>query len=132
MSSFADTYRSKLHEEVRKVHQGHCPRCQGPGPVDVHVSHRVWSALVVTRYSTRSIVSCKSCGTKARLLDSALALVLGWWGLPWGLIMTPVQIGRNVVGFFSAPDPRLPSTALEAAVRSQLAPVLESDAGQSG
>ena len=34
-----------VHESLWKVHQGRCPKCTGPGPVDVHVSHRVWSAL---------------------------------------------------------------------------------------
>src|SRR5262245_1613216 len=37
-----------VSEQVWKVHQGVCPRCGGRGPVDVHTSYRVWSALVLT------------------------------------------------------------------------------------
>jgi hypothetical protein len=28
----------ELEREVRKVHQGNCPVCNGPGPVDVHTT----------------------------------------------------------------------------------------------
>jgi hypothetical protein len=110
-----------VHRNVKELHQGNCPRCQGPGPVDVHVSHHVWSALVVTRYSSSTIIGCKKCGNKARIFSSVLSLVFGWWGIPWGLIMTPVQIGRNVVGMLSVPDGKVPSPALQSAVRLQMA-----------
>jgi hypothetical protein len=38
--------------------------------------------------------------------------VLGWWGFPWGLILTPVQITRNVAGMCAGPDSSKPSDAL--------------------
>jgi hypothetical protein len=27
-----------------------------------------------------------------------VSLVLGWWGLPWGLIWTPMAIYKNLTG----------------------------------
>jgi len=42
-------------------------------------------------------------------------------GIPFGIIMTPVQILRNVVGLFSHTDPLRPSAELEAAVRMRVA-----------
>ena len=50
-----------------------------------------------------------------------LGLVLGWWGIPWGFILTPVQIGRNIYGIIKGPDPMAPSEGLEKAVRVILA-----------
>jgi hypothetical protein len=47
--------------------------------------------------------------------------VCGWWGLPWGLILTPIQIGRNVFGLFTKPNPAQPSAQLEALLRNELA-----------
>jgi hypothetical protein len=104
-----------------EVHRGNCPKCGGAGPVDVHTSYKVWSALVMTQWSSNPSVCCRSCGTKQRIGDTVYSALLGWWGFPWGLVMTPVQVGRNVVGFFRTPDPSGPSPALEKIVRLHLA-----------
>jgi hypothetical protein len=58
---------------------------------------------------------------KDKLGNALFSLVLGWWGLPWGLLMTPIQVGRNLVGLFFWPDPAVPSARLEQMVRMQLA-----------
>jgi len=110
-----------VNEAVLRVHQGLCPKCGGAGPVDVHVQHQVWSALVLTSWKSTPQISCRSCGVKSQLGGSALSLVLGWWGFPWGLLVTPVQIGRNVVGMLRGPDPLQPSAKLEKAVRMSIA-----------
>jgi hypothetical protein len=106
---------------IGRVHQGRCPECSGPGPVDVHTSYRVWSALVLTQWSSRPLVGCKPCGTKQKLGDTAFSLFLGWWGFPWGILITPVQLGRNVFALLKAPDPTSPSPTLEKILRLQLA-----------
>ncbi|HOX08865.1 MAG TPA: hypothetical protein PK280_20895, partial [Planctomycetota bacterium] len=83
---------------AKEIHEGTCPICKGRGPVDVHVSHRVWSILVMTSWSSHPQICCRSCGLKRQLGNTALSLVFGWWGFPWGLVMTPIQVGRNVFG----------------------------------
>jgi hypothetical protein len=110
-----------VQQRVKEVHQGSCPNCRGHGPIDVHTSHRVWSAVYLTSWSSRPQVCCRSCGTKRELGDAAFSLVLGWWGVPWGLIMTPVQVVRNLSGVFGGPDPARPSAQLEKFVRMTLA-----------
>jgi hypothetical protein len=47
--------------------------------------------------------------------------MLGWWGVPWGLVMTPVQLVRNLISMASTPDPSSPSPALEKILRHNLA-----------
>ena len=108
---------SSVRESLWSVHRGNCPKCQGPGPVDVHVSHRVWSALFLTRWTSTPQVSCRSCGIRSQLAGAGYSLVLGWWGFPWGFIMTPIQIGRNIFGMMKGPDPAQPSAQLERAIR---------------
>ncbi|MGH7741655.1 MAG: hypothetical protein ACRENS_06490 [Candidatus Eiseniibacteriota bacterium] len=103
------------------LHSGLCPRCHGAGPVDVHSSFRAWSMLIVTTWSTRQHVCCTSCGQRARLLDILFCTLLGWWGFPWGLVITPIQIGRNLFSIAKTPDSSKPSAALESVVRMQLA-----------
>jgi len=109
-----------IQTELLNLHGGPCPKCRQTGPVDVHRRYRVWSALVITSFRTLPQVSCRSCGMKGQLGDSAFSLVFGWWGFPWGIVMTPVQIARNLKGVMSAPDPTRPSPELERVVRLSL------------
>ena len=110
-----------IQKKVWEVHQGNCPRCEGRGPVDVHTSYRVYSALVYSSWSSRPHISCRSCGIKSQLGDVVFCLVLGWWGFPWGLIVTPIQVVRNLFGVARGPDPTKPSPQLEKLVRLGIA-----------
>ena len=124
-----------VRERVAIIHQGSCPRCHGRGPVDVHVSYRVWSALLFTFSSSRPQVSCQSCGVKSKVCDAFFCLLFGWWGVPGGLIRTPIQLLRNVGSLLSPPDPSRASDALASTVRVSLARELigehEASAGAS-
>jgi hypothetical protein len=93
-----------LDRKVEEVWRGNCPKCRGLGPIDVHKIYEVWSILVLTRWTTKSQVSCRSCASKRQLSGAAFSFVFGWWGFPWGLILTPVQITRNIVGVSRGPD----------------------------
>lgn len=110
-----------IQGEVEAIHHGPCPQCSGPGPVDVHVSYRVWSALVMTSWQSRPQLCCPSCGVRNKLGDALFSLVLGWWGVPWGFLITPIQIVRNLAGLAFAPDPCKPSKALAMIVRTHMA-----------
>lgn len=106
---------------IREIHAGSCPVCHGRGPVDLHVSHRIWSALVLTSWQSRPRVSCRSCAAKAKFGDMLFSGVLGWWGFPWGIIGTPIQIGRNFFGLFTGPGPLTPSPQFTKFVTLQIA-----------
>jgi hypothetical protein len=112
---------SVVREQIWKIHQGPCPNCGGMGPVDVHVVHKVWSALLLTSWSSTPQVSCQSCGRKSQFTGIVFSLVLGWWGFPWGLLLTPIQIGRNLVGIGRSADASTPSPQLQKTVRMMLA-----------
>jgi hypothetical protein len=110
-----------VEEAVRATYAGSCPKCQGHGPVDVHTSYRVWSALLLTSSSSRPQVCCSSCGRKAKIGDALFCLLLGWWGFPWGLIFTPVQISRNLLGLVFRPNSTKPTDKLRNLVSVHLA-----------
>ena len=74
----------------------------------------------MTRWSTHPVLGCRSCGIKSQLLGLVFSLVLGWWGFPWGLLMTPVQVLRNLFALLR-PDNGTPSEALDRVVRIRLA-----------
>jgi hypothetical protein len=66
-------------------------------------------------------VCCRGCATKRQLGDAAFSLLLGWWGVPWGLLITPLQIARNIGGLMSRPDPSMATPQLEKLVKLSLA-----------
>ena len=107
--------------EVAAIHLGACPRCKGSGPVDVRITHRAVSAIAVTWRQSRRIVGCRGCGVRAQLLDSAITLLFGWWGFPWGIIYTPIQIGRNVAAMLRGNEMAMVSPELEQLVRLNMA-----------
>ena len=105
---------------AQQIHSGPCPRCQGPGPVDVHMAYWAWSALAFTRWGNRKQVSCRRCAVKrqaGRLIQSAL---FGWWGFPYGLLITPVQVWRTASHMMFPPSPTGPSAKLHEVARSHL------------
>jgi len=113
----------EAEKETRSVHQGNCPVCHGPGPVDVHSSHKVYSALAFTRWSSHAVISCRSCARKRQAKHAAFSTLLGWWGFPFGLLITPVQVVRNLNGILgiTGPNPETPSPDLARAVRMTVA-----------
>ena len=113
-----------ISQQVAAVHQGSCPRCKGRGPVDVHKAHRVWSVLVLTSWSSSPELSCRGCAVRRQLGAILFSGALGWWGFPWGLILTPVQVIRNIVEMTGGPNPQQPSLLLERVVKMQAAAYL--------
>ena len=111
-----------------QIHSGPCPKCKGSGPVDIHKHYQIWSALVMTRWSSRSQVSCRRCALKSQAGGLVSTLLLGWWGFPWGLIFTPVQICRNITAMVRPPNPAAPSDNLKRLAKLQLASRVSSPA----
>lgn len=106
---------------ARHIHSSPCPKCGGPGPIDIYRYHRVWSAVLLTRWSSVSQASCRRCGLKSQAGSLAFSALVGWWGFPWGLIVTPVQIIRNIGAMARPPNSAAPSDALRRLARLQLA-----------
>lgn len=109
-----------VQSRLLSVHRGSCPKCSGPGPIDVHTSYSVWSAVLLTRWASHPLMSCVPCAKKAQLLNAVGSFFLGWWGFPWGIILTPVQVGRNVAGLIKTKATNPPSAQLERFVRLEL------------
>lgn len=109
-----------LESKIQEVAAGRCPQCHGPGPVDVYVSYRIWSALVLTSWSSVPRICCRSCAVKNGLSGMLYSTVLGWWGFPWGLLGTPIQLLRNLGAIAGGPKSR-PSPELRKMLKVALA-----------
>ena len=79
------------------------------------------SAVVLTSWRAMPRISCRSCATKAQIGGALTSFTLGWWGFPWGLVMTPVQVVRNLMGLAQSPVPGERSELLISLVETSLA-----------
>jgi len=118
----------EVRNAVAQVHGGPCPRCEGSGPIDVTTTYKIWSLVLMSSWRSDPEICCRSCGRKSQAWGLFSSLLLGWWGFPWGLIMTPVQVFRNAAGLFRDYDPYTPSEELESSVRLIIAADLIADA----
>ncbi|HEX7813903.1 hypothetical protein [Dyella sp.] len=103
------------------IRNGACPQCKRQGaPVDLHETHWIWSALVITRYGRKTRLCCRDCGRSNYLKALGSSTLLGWWGFPFGLLITPYKIVMNLVGYLRK-DSGSPSPQLTQWVRERLA-----------
>ena len=110
-----------VDEFSKQIHGGRCPRCNGSGPVDVHKSYSVYSVILYTAWRTKEHVLCKRCASRQQITDLAGSFLLGWWGIPFGLLITPVQVLRNVAALFQNPGTKGPTEKLKYRSRLVLA-----------
>lgn len=101
-----------LDERVHAVHQGRCPKCKkDQGPVDVHWAYSLWTFIYVTQTRSHQLLCCRSCARQEQIWASVWSLFFGVWG-PIGILMTPVQILRNIGAMIGGPPPYAPSVPL--------------------
>lgn len=108
-------------DAVKAVYEGSCPTCLGAGQVDIRTSYRIWSSVFVSRWYECHELCCPECGRRNKRRDLLFSSLLGWWGLPFGVFVTPVQIWRNVRGLKNEGASARPSPALERHTRHELA-----------
>jgi transcription elongation factor Elf1 len=109
-----------IDERVAEVHQSDCPVCGQRGPIDVAKSYWVWSAVIFTRWGSKAQVCCRTCARSSQMDAIGSSVALGWWGFPFGLILTPIQIGRNVYGLLRGSPASSPSSALREVVQASV------------
>ena len=86
-------------------------------------------ALLFTQYGCKTFFGCAGCARKAQALGFVGTSLLGWWGIPFGLILTPVGLVANVYHVFRSGFRREPSAMLRRYARERLALGTESSDG---
>lgn len=109
-------------EHAQSIHAGACPVCdQQDDAIDVHYINKVWSLIFFTKWSSEDQISCRSCAVKSLFFATFSSFFVGWWGMPYGLIITPIQLVKNVINICFYTYPETPSQNLEDTVRGRLA-----------
>lgn len=73
-----------------------CPVCdKNDEKLNGTISHTVKSFIFFTSSETEPTIACPNCLDKKNNNAMLSTVLLGWWGIPWGLFKTPVYIYRN-------------------------------------
>ena len=84
-----------IEDALDQLHQGDCPICKREGPIDIHFSFFVYSFGVATVYKATPNLCCRRCARSRQLGGLFGSALFGWWGFPFGLLITPVYLGKN-------------------------------------
>lgn len=83
---------AEVYELRDKIKGLACPSCGKTGQGLVGgIVRKVRSFLIITTYERRPIIACPACveaERKSQLIKNSL---LGWWGIPWGLLFRTPQ-----------------------------------------
>lgn len=98
---FASQAEQEIPDEIAwqqalEMANGNCPICLEAGPVGIHKAHGIWSVFIHTSVYSYELLGCASCGLRFKLKHMLAALILGWWGFPAGVLITPIQLLRTL------------------------------------
>jgi hypothetical protein len=73
-----------------------CPICRGTGEkLNATIVSNVMSFIVFTHQSKEVKIACPRCLNKQNNNAMVKTALLGWWGIPFGLIRTPAALMFN-------------------------------------
>lgn len=88
----------EIREYSRLLRNLPCPSCGNTSfRLNGTLTYTVTSFILFTSHRSDSFIGCPDCLNKKNnnaILSTAL---FGWWGVPWGLIKTPLYIYRNIM-----------------------------------
>ncbi|MES2478858.1 MAG: hypothetical protein V4561_07215 [Bacteroidota bacterium] len=87
----------ELEKYAEKLRELQCPICgQIEQKLNGTIAHSIMSFLIFTTYKTEPFIACPDCLDKKNNNAIISSTLLGWWGIPWGLLKTPTYIYRNL------------------------------------
>jgi hypothetical protein len=79
------------------ISQLNCPFCGSAAEkLNATVTAEVMSFVVFSVYNKKVKIGCPGCLSKANNNALAKTVLLGWWGIPWGVIRTVQSIAVNI------------------------------------
>jgi hypothetical protein len=108
-----------VQKSTLEIFDGACPRCGGPGPVDVRKSTTVVSYLIGISWWSKNHITCSKCARREQIQAAIITGLIGWISVP-GLLVAPAVVIRNVYAATRRQQSTIPSEELEQFVRYQL------------
>src|SRR5258706_4353758 len=88
---------SAINSYVENTRSGRCAECGAQAPSNIHKSYRVYSVLIYTSWKTLIHYCCQRCGRGHQGSSIVFSGLFGWWGFPFGILLTPWLIFKNIV-----------------------------------
>ena len=91
----------QIMQHACAIQNSPCPVCGRNGSiVEYRKAHYIYSLAIFTNWSSKGRLSCHHCSIGKNIEALLICAVAGWWGIPWGIFMTPVQIVCNLIELF--------------------------------
>jgi len=114
--------KETVFQHACEIKESPCPLCnKSTSKTEVRHYYRVYSVGILTSWTKKRHICCLSCGRKMNFWSLVFCTLFGWWGVPWGLIITPAQIIANIAEMFKPRSGSAPSEDLILAARLDLA-----------
>lgn len=84
---------TELAERLRDLP---CPLCgKKTSKLNATIMHTAKSFLIFSFFRKEPIIGCPDCLDKKNKEAITSTALLGWWGIPWGILKTPFYIYNN-------------------------------------
>ncbi|WP_184548680.1 hypothetical protein [Mucilaginibacter sp. FT3.2] len=96
-AQFIDTTSLAFDDYVLLIRSQPCPVCNSAKqPLNAVVIGTVKSFILLTRYKRKLMIACPTCLQQANQKGTSTTALLGWWGLPWGIIRSAQALTGNM------------------------------------
>jgi hypothetical protein len=93
----ADLSNLAIDDYIALIRNQPCPVCSSTAAqLNAVVIGSVKSFIILTQYKKKLMVACPSCLQQANQKATSSTALMGWWGLPWGIIRTSQALFRNI------------------------------------
>ncbi len=90
-----DRYIEEVISEVIKRRGVLCPVCRQKGNLREYEIRQVMSAIFVSEWKIFNFYGCPKCLRRFALEKTLITFLTGWWGIPNGLLRTPLALYNN-------------------------------------
>lgn len=88
---------AEIKELSQKLRTLPCPLCGSKtSKLNGTVMHTAKSFIFFSTFRKEPIIGCPDCLDKKNQDSIISTALLGWWGIPWGILKTPFYIYNNI------------------------------------
>jgi hypothetical protein len=95
---------SAINTYVENTRTGTCAECGAQALSNIHKSYRIYSVLIYTSWKTLIHYCCQRRGRRHQASAILFSSLLGWWGFPFGILVTPWFIVKNIIEMMRSDD----------------------------
>jgi hypothetical protein len=112
-AQFIEAGSTEFETYVDLIRSQPCPVCgSSTQPLNAVIIGTVKSFILLTQYKKKLMIACPTCLQQANQKGTTTTALLGWWGLPWGIIRTTQTLIKNMKTAKQIADPAASDTLI--------------------